>query len=142
MSIIMRLRQARNAEQIAEELEPLAQAMAALTDETRETLAEIERKSQEQAENFRRQIEASAQAWKEAAAEAQAAAESLNGAGQRMELTHYALAVLVGLVTAALVTACLLWLAPAPEIRNTLDPAAVAEHLRPALIEALAPRKK
>ena len=142
MSIIMRLRQARNAEQIAEELEPLAQAMAALTDETRETLAEIERKSQEQAENFRQQIEASAQAWKEAAAEAQAAAESLNGAGQRMELTHYALAVLVGLVTAALVTVCLLWLAPAPTIQNTLDPAAVAEHLRPALIEALAPRKK
>ena len=143
-SQIEAVRQAKHqsAEDLAETLEPLAQALAALSDETRETLAEIERQSREQAENFRRQIEASAQAWKAAAAEAQAAAESLDGAGQRMALTHYALAVLVGMATATLVTVCLLWLAPAPTIQNTLDPSAVAEHLRPALIEVLSPRKK
>jgi ElaB/YqjD/DUF883 family membrane-anchored ribosome-binding protein len=137
MSVIMRLRQARNAEQIAAELEPLAQAMAALTDETRETLAEIERRSREQAENFTRQINEAAQAWKEAAAEARIAAESLDSAGQRMEWKVFALAGLIGLTTAVLVIACWLWLAPSPVIRNEINPEAVAEHLRPAIIDAL-----
>ncbi len=38
--------------------------------------------------------------------------------------------------TAVVVSVFWLYLAP-PEVRNTLDPAQVAEHLRPALIEAL-----
>src|SRR5260364_421506 len=43
------LRQAdrQSVEELAEALEPLAQAMAALTDETRQTLAEIDRKSRD-----------------------------------------------------------------------------------------------
>lgn len=138
-SRIEAMRQAKyqSAEELAKELEPLAQALAALADETRQTLAEIERTSQAQAEQFSNQTKAAAKDWREAAAEAQAAADSLNQAGQRMELRHYALAGIVGMVTAALVTACWLWLAPSATIQNTLDPEAVAKHLRPAIIEAL-----
>ena len=136
------LRQAKHqsAEDLAATLEPLAQAMAALTDETRQTLAEIERKSQEQGKKFTSQVSEAAKEWKAAAAEAQKAAEALNQAGQRMEWRHYLLAALVGMVTAAAVTASWLFLAP-PSIQNQLDPQAVAEHLKPAVIEALKPSK-
>ena len=136
------LRQAKHqsAEDLAATLEPLAQAMAALTDEARQTLAEIERKSQEQGETFKRQLSESVESYKDAAAAASQAAESLNQAGQRMEWRHYLLAALVGMVTAAAVTASWLFLAP-PSIQNQLDPQAVAEHLKPAVIEALKPSK-
>lgn len=126
----------RNAEDLALMLEPLAQAMASLADETRQTLAEIERKSREQAEKFTAQSESVTRSWKEAAAATQAAADSLNRAGTRMEWRHYALAVMTGLITAALVSAFWLWLAP-PTVQNLLDPKAVAEYLKPAVIEAL-----
>ncbi len=136
------LRQAkhRSAEDLAAMLEPLAQAMAALTDETRQTLAEIDRKSREQGETFERQLSESATVYKEAAAAASQAAESLNQAGQRMGWTHYALTLLTGLITAALVSVFWLWLAP-PTVQNQLDPKAVADHLRPAVIEALRPSR-
>lgn len=136
------LRQAKHqsAEDLAATLEPLAQAMAALADETRQTLAEIDRKSREQGETFSAQVSAAAKEWKAAAAEAQKAAEALNQAGQRMEWRHYALAAMTGALTAALVTVFWLWLKP-PEIRNELDPRAVAEHLKPAVIEALKPSR-
>ena len=136
------LRQAKHqsAEDLAATLEPLAQAMAALTDETRQTLAEIERKSQEQGETFKRQLSESVKGYKEAAAEASQAADSLNQAGQRMEWRHYALALLTGLVTAALVSGFWLWLAP-PTVQSQLDAKAVADHLKPAVIEALKPSR-
>src|SRR5260363_330698 len=124
----------QNAQALAATLEPLAQAMAALTYETRQTLTEIDSKSREQIETFNQQIENSAKAWNNAAAEVKQAANSLHKAGERMEWTHYALTVLTGAVTAILVTAFWLWLAP-PSIMNQiqLDPQAVAEHLKPVL---------
>lgn len=126
----------QSAEDLAATLEPLAQAMAALADETRQTLAEIDRKSREQGEKFSGQINAAAKNWKEAAAEAQKAADSLNQAGARMEWKHYGLAVATGLITAVLVTAFWLLLKP-PTVETVLDPRAVAEYLKPAVIEAL-----
>lgn len=136
------LRQAKHqsVEDLATTLEPLAQAMAALTDETRKTLAEIERKSQEQGEKFSAQVSVAAKEWEAAAAEAQKAAEALNQAGQRMEWRHYGLAVVTGLITAVLVSGFWLFLAP-PSIQNQLDPLAVANHLKPAVIEALKPSR-
>ena len=130
----------QSAEDLAATLEPLAQALAALTDETRQTLAEIDRKSREQGETFKRQISESVRGYKEAAAEAQKAADSLNQAGARMEWRHYALAVVTGLVTAALVSVFWLWLAP-PTVQNQLDAKAVADYLKPAVIEALKPSR-
>lgn len=137
-SQIETVRQAKHqsAEDLAVTLEPLAQALAALTDETRQTLIEIDRKSREQGETFTRQLTESVRSYREAAAEANKAAESLDRAGQRMEWRHYALAVMTGLVTAALVSAFWLWLHP-PTIQNSLDAEVVAEYLKPAVIEAL-----
>jgi hypothetical protein len=129
---LLRVAKLHSAEKLAETLEPLAQAMAALTDETRQTLAEIDRKSWEHSEQFSRQINAAVQHWKDAAAAAQQAADSLNQAGQRMAWRHYALAALTGALTAALVSVFWLWLKP-PIIQNMLDSQAVAEHLRPVL---------
>lgn len=136
------LRQAKlqSAEDLAATLEPLAQAMAALADETRQTLAEIDRKSREQGETFSAQVSAAAKEWKAAATEAQKAAEALNQAGQRMEWRHYGLAVVTGLITAVLVSGFWLWLAP-PTVQNMLDARAVAEYLKPAVIEALKPSR-
>ncbi|MGZ5200047.1 MAG: IncQ-type mobilization protein MobB [Telluria sp.] len=128
------LRQARleSAEQLATMLEPLAQAMAALTDETRETLAEIAQQSTEQGARFQTQLDAANKASRQAAMEAQAAARSIQEAGRRMDLAHYLLALATGLVTAMLVSAFWLWLAP-PSVKNQLDPQPVAEYLRPAI---------
>ena len=139
---IENLRQAKlqSVEELAATLEPLAQAMAALADETRQTLAEIERKSREQGEIFSSQISAAAEAQKAAAAEAKKAADALNQATRRMRWRHYVIAVMVGIGTAGVVTVFWLWLSP-PQIRNELDPQAVAEHLKPAVIEALKPSK-
>ena len=137
-SQIETVRQAKHqsAEDLALTLEPLAQALAALTDETRQTLIEIDRKSREQGEKFTLQLTESVNGYKEAAAEATKAAESLDRAGNRMEWRHYALTVMTGLFTAALASAFWLWLNP-PTIQYSLDAEAVAEHLKPAVIEAL-----
>ena len=136
------VRQARHqsAEELAQMLEPLAQAMAALTDETRQTLAEIERRSREQFETFTRQIAQSAQSYREAAAEAEKAAHSLDRAGSRLEWRHYAMCVLIALITAGFTSAFWLWLHP-PVVQNNLDPKALAEYLKPAVIEALKPSR-
>lgn len=130
----------KSAEDLAAMLEPLAQALAALTDETRQTLAEIDRKSREQGETFRRQLSASVENYNTATTAAARAAESMNKAAQRMGWRHYALALLTGLVTAALVSGFWLWLAP-PTVQNQLDARAVAEHLMPAVTEALKPSR-
>lgn len=127
----------QSAEDLAATLEPLAQALAALTDETRQTLAEIDRKSREQCETFRLQLLEAEQA----TAAASQAAHSLSQASQRMEWRHYALALLTGLFTAALVSGLWLWLAPAPKVRNQLDAREVADYLKPAVIEALKPSR-
>jgi hypothetical protein len=78
------LRSARieSAEQLASMLEPLAQAMAALTDETRLTLEAIEQRSREQGERFKSQVEAATTALSQASAGAEQAAENLDRVGQ------------------------------------------------------------
>lgn len=135
------LRQAKieSADQLASMLEPIAQAMAALTDETRITLGEIGQKSRAHSERFEREVSAAATAVLQVAAMANESAERMSRAGQSMELRHYLLVVATGLLTAALVSAFWLWLAP-PTVVNRLDAAQVAEYLRP-VIEALRPSK-
>lgn len=136
------VRQAKHqsAEDLAATLEPLAQALAALTDETRQTLAEIDSKTGKAASDFVRKINDTTKEWTDAAQAADDAATALTKAAKRMEWRHYGLAVVTGLVTAALVTAFWLWLKP-PTIQNQLDAKAVAEYLKPAVIEALRPSR-
>ena len=136
------LRQAKltSAEELASILEPLAQAMAALTDETRTSLEQIEQRSREQGEQLRSQTETAITSWNQAAKAAQQAAERLDEAGRRVELNHYLLAILTGVMTGLLASAFWLWLAPAPKVQNVLDAKAVAELLRPEIV-ALKPRR-
>jgi len=139
---IERLRQAKltSAEELASILEPLAQAMAALTDETRISLEQIEQRSREQGEKLRNQTQTAISSWNNAAKAAQQAAERLDEAGQRLQLNHYLLAILTGVMTGLLASVFWLWLAPAPTVQNVLDAKAVAELLRPE-IAAPKPRK-
>ena len=117
------LRQTRHqsAEELAATLEPLAQALASLTDETRDTLAEIETRTRQQGETFTRQLDTSAQSWRDAAAQAQKAADRLERAGRRLEWIHYAVVAMTGLITAALVSVFWLWVAP-PTVQNIWTP--------------------
>ena len=139
---IEELRQAKHqsAEELAETLEPLAQALAKLTDETRDTLTAIETRTRTQGETFSRQLSTSAKNWEAATTQAQQAADSLNRAGSRLEWTHYALAVTTGLASAVLVSAFWLWLAP-PRVQMQFDAKEVATILKPAVIEALKPSR-
>jgi len=127
----------RNAEELATVIEPLAQAMAALTDETRASLELVERRSKEQVEQARTQVEAAVAQWANAATAAKQAAQRLERAGQNIEFSHYLLATLVGLVTGLLVSALLLWLGPAPVINNVLDAREIAALLK----SEIAPQK-
>lgn len=128
------LRTARieNVEQLALMLEPLAQAMAALTDEARQTLADIEQQSREQGERFKSQVESAVMALTQASALAQEAAEKVEGAGQRAEWRHYLLTVMTGLMSALLVTAFWLWLAP-PSVYDRPDTKEVPALLKPEI---------
>ena len=139
---IKELRQARHqsVEELAAALEPLAQALATLTDETRDTLAAIEARTRAQGETFSRQLDTLAKSWEAATAQAQQAADSLDRAGRRLEWTHYALAVTTGLASAVLVSAFWLWVAP-PRVQMQLDAKEVAAILKPAVIEALKPSR-
>jgi gas vesicle protein len=124
-----------SADQLASMLEPLAQAMAALTDETRETMAAIAQQGREQGDRLRMQIDAASSAWSKASSEAQQVVQNLETAARQTERRQYALVVTTGLMTALLVSAFWLWLAP-PTVENHLDAKAVADMLRPEIAPA------
>ena len=128
-----------SADELASILEPIAQAMAALTDETRQSLNTVEAKGMEQAERIQKKIMTAAQACQAATQRAEIAAERLEMAGRMLEWRHYLLAIATACTTGLLVSAFWLWLAP-PTVRNYLDAKAVADELRPA-IAALKPSK-
>ena len=138
----------QSVEDLASMLEPLAQALAALTDQAGQTLTEIDYKTRETSETFQRQLDTATQILKtvttQAQAQAKSAADHLNRAGNRLGWKHYSLAtataVLTGAITAVLVSAFWLWAYP-PTLHNTLDPKAVADYLKPAVIEALKPSR-
>ena len=140
---IEELRQAKyqSVEELAATLEPLAQALAKLTDETQQTLTTIEARTLTQGETFTRQLDTSAKTWKDTAIQAQQAADSLNQAGSRLEWTHFALAATTGMGSAVLVSAFWLWLAPQKVPQLQFDAKEVAAILKPAVIEALKPSR-
>ncbi len=125
------LRSARieSVEQLAIILEPLALAMAALTDETRETLQVIVQQAKEQAESLKHQVEAAKMELNRATVQAQQAAASLAETSQWMEARQYLLVIATGVTSALLVSAFWLWLAP-PTAQNQFDAKAVVEILR------------
>lgn len=136
------LRQAKieSADQLAEMLEPIAQAMAALTYETRSTLLEIGQKSREHSHRFEQEVATAATAVQRAAMMAERASDQMNRAGHNLQWTHYLLSAAIGLLAAGLVSAFWLWREP-PLVTYQMDAAQVAEQLRPA-IEALKPPRR
>src|SRR5260364_468119 len=72
-----RLRQARNAEQLAAEIEPWALSLATLADETRQTLAEQQQASREQAATWSLHQQQAAETLKGAASSIEKSAQQL-----------------------------------------------------------------
>src|SRR5260364_6116 len=134
VSAIMRLRQARNAEQLAAEIEPLALSLATLADETRQTLAE-QQQAAETLKGAASSIEKSAQQLRK---QSEAATQASRGLTWRLFLA----AILSGTLAAGATSAFWLWLSP-PEVKNTvmLDAQGVAEVLKPAIEDALRKRR-
>ena len=130
----------QSVEDLASMLEPLAQTMASLTDQTKDTLVDIQARTEAANQVFLAQLVELRRSLKYATAPAQKAAESLNQAGIRMEWRFFGLAMAIAAFTAVLVSAFWLWAYP-PTVQNNLDPKAVADYLKPAVIEALKPSK-
>jgi len=113
-----------SVEGLASMLEPLAQAMAALTDEARQTLTDVEQQGREQAERFKNQVEAATKASAQASTLAQQATDSMNAAARWTEWRHYLLAVATGVMSGLLVSAFWLLLArPSLSVEPSVKPA-------------------
>lgn len=82
MSAIDRVRKSRGINELAAEIEPLAQSMATLADEARQRIAEVQQASEEQAASWTSQQQQAMSAWREAAKDMRAAAGELTKASQ------------------------------------------------------------
>lgn len=109
------LRQARidSAEQLATMLLPLAEAMATLTDDSRQALAEIGKQGEEQMRRFQTQFEVLERAMADATTQTQRAAASLESSAKWADWRQCFLAIATGVASGLLVSAFWLWLAPA-----------------------------
>lgn len=138
------VRQARHqsVEDLATVLEPLAQAMAALSDETFQTLALIERRAHDHAESFTSQLQEEVSAFLEISTRAREAAEQMSQSVRSQRWRMMIVCVMSGALAAVLVIASWRWAQPprAPQA-VTLDAQAVAQLLRPAVIAALKPHR-
>ena len=151
MSAIMKLRQARNVEQIADELEPLAVSLATLADQAQASIKSMEAAGLQQAREWNSQqlsaaneVEAAAKtvaqhvkALQQATASLKQTAGEVQQAQSGQLWTLAAVAGVSAILAAGLAIGLWLWLAPAPEVRNPLDAKAVAEYLKPAIVDAL-----
>lgn len=115
-------------DELAVKVEPLAQAMVTLTEETRQTLAEIDRKSSEKMQKMQQQVEVAATAATAAAKEIETAARKAGRASKDMTWRLLLVAIFAGMMSAALTTGLLIWLLP-PQMQRpiVLDSAAVAK---------------
>ena len=148
MSAIMKLRQARNVEQIADELEPLAVSLATLADQAQASIKSMEAAALQQAREWNSQqlsaaneVEAAAKnvaQYVKALQQATASLKQTAGEAQRGQLLTLAtVAGVSAILAAALSIGLWLWLAPVPQVQNSLDAKAVAEYLKPAIVDAL-----
>jgi Flp pilus assembly protein TadB len=151
MSVIMKLRQARNVEQIAEELEPLAVSLATLADQAQAGIKSMEAASLQQAREWNSQQMSAAnevaaaaknvaqhvKALQQATASLKQTAEEVQQAQNGQLWTLAAVAGVSAILAAGLAIGFWLWLAPAPQVQSSLDAKAVAEYLKPAIVEAI-----
>ncbi|WP_251298237.1 MULTISPECIES: IncQ-type mobilization protein MobB [Enterobacteriaceae] len=120
MSAIDRVRKSRGINELAAEIEPLAQSMATLADEARQRIAEVQQASEEQAASWTSQQQQAMSAWREAAGDMRAAAGELTTASQtaRSAARGWTWRLWAGVLTASvmpilvLLIASWLWLEP------------------------------
>ena len=120
MSAIDRVRKSRGINELAAEIEPLAQSMAALADEARQRIAEVQQASEEQAASWTSQQQQAMSAWQEAAKNMRTAAGELTTASQtaRSAARGWTWRLWVGVLIASvtpilvLLIASWLWLEP------------------------------
>ena len=128
----------QRVEDLAAALEPLAQAMAELADETRQTLVRIEQRARDHSESFTSQLQEEVTAFREFSAQARKAAEQMSRSGRHLRWRQAAVAVMTGALTAALVIGSWRWVRPPRAAQAvTLDSRAVARLLAPDVIAAL-----
>jgi len=84
MNAISKLKNARTAQELASEIEPLAQALVTLADQTKEHLNEQQRMSKEHNENWIQAQTQTSQEWAEAAVKLKAAAHQLTDANNNI----------------------------------------------------------
>jgi len=130
------LSQARSVDELATALEPLAKALATLSSEAGRTLAEIEQNTKAASIDYQRQISAASDNLGLVVRATKQATRELNRAANRLDWTHFALVIATGLLSAMLVSGFWVWFDP-PSVQSPIDPKAVAENLKPVVIEAL-----
>jgi hypothetical protein len=123
----MRESQNKTAEEWAALMEPLAQAMAGMTDETRATLKAVQALAETQAAQAREQIAG-------AAAMATTAAYNMSQAAAGLRGGHYALSGLVGALAGTVIAALVIasWLLLAPQTA-VMDPEAIGRAIAATL---------
>lgn len=124
---------AQSVEELSAMLEPLAQALASLSSDAAKTLRDIQEATQAASVGFHREIQNANTSLSNSEIRATQATAGLKRAASSLGWRHYALTVLTGLVSAALVSAFWLWFKPPKSPDINLDPKAVADYLRPAL---------
>lgn len=130
----LRQKKFQSVEEFAAKAEPLFQAMVALTDETRETLAQLREQSAQQMAEFQTQSRNLVNTWQHSTQLMDAAATNLNTATHsfikgltdtvnqaawRLGWKHYALTVTAGILGAMLTLGLWGWLSPKP-VSSTL----------------------
>jgi hypothetical protein len=130
-----------NAEQLAEIVEPLAQAMAALTDETRKILVEVQASIQAQEKSFQGRLEAQERIFLQKLERHESRLDtastttlnSLKNLGESAKVLtwrHYGLCAATGMISAILVLGLWRWLAPLPILTYELDVPTLVQQIR------------
>jgi hypothetical protein len=135
----LRKAQLGSVDELAARLEPLAQAMASLTQQTAQTLVQIQSESQARSQAYGAELERMRQQLGAASSQAQGVVGSLGQAGRRLEGKFYVVtglvAVVSSLITAVLVSGLWLWVSPPATPAINLDAKAVVKLLREAAKE-------
>jgi CHASE3 domain sensor protein len=120
MRAIDRVRQSRNPDELAAEIEPLAQSMAALSDEARQQIEAIKTASEAQAADWTSQQQQTMSQWRHTAKELNEAARELSVSSHKAQMAarRWTLKLWLGVLTASvtpilvLLIVSMIWLEP------------------------------
>lgn len=112
MNTVERLKQARNLNELAERVEPLAQALAALADDTRQTLTETQESLERQLEVTNQTTQQLSRTLNEASQKLAQSAREAQQASWSMTWKPLMIAVLSGIGSALALSVLSHWLQP------------------------------